>query len=293
MIDHFRERKENVKAFQNSIRSRQYKEKEINIPDDLYVKCQCDQLILKDELAQRLFTCPHCDYHFRITAKERMATLADVGSFNEMFQHLKTNDPLSMPGYKEKLTELSKIDEFSEAIMTGTCNILGYPFAIAVMDSHFLMGSMGTVVGEKIVQLCEYATATQLPILIVTTSGGARMQEGILSLMQMAKTTAAIKKHSQAGLLYLSVLTDPTMGGVSASFAMMADVIMAEPSALIGFAGPRVIKQTIKQDLPKDFQSSEFLLEHGLIDMIIKRSELKQTLAHIAKMFGVKGVVSQ
>ncbi|MCL1989827.1 MAG: acetyl-CoA carboxylase carboxyltransferase subunit alpha [Defluviitaleaceae bacterium] len=292
MIDCFKERKQKVQAFQSIVRSRSYEEKESNVPEGLYKKCQkCGELILNDDLACHSFVCPHCNYHFRITAKERINLVADAGSFREMFWNFKTNDPLNMPDYKEKLAVLSKRTDSNEAVLTGICKISGHPFAIAVMDSHFLMGSMGCVVGERITRLCEYATEKKLPLVIVTTSGGARMQEGILSLMQMAKTVAAIKKHSDAGLLYLSVLTDPTMGGVSASFAMMADVIIAEPNALIGFAGPRVIKQTIKQELPKGFQTSEFLLKRGLIDMVVSRSHLKETLARISEMFKVRDTV--
>jgi acetyl-CoA carboxylase carboxyl transferase subunit beta len=201
---------------------------------------------------------------------------------------LKSENPLEMPGYEEKLNNLYEAG-LTEAIITGLGDISGYPWAIAAMDSSFLMGSMGTVVGEKIVKLTEYATGNKLPLIIFATSGGARMQEGIMSLMQMAKTTAALGKHHDSGLLYISVLTDPTFGGVSASFATVADVILAEPEALIGFAGPRVIKQTIKQVLPAGFQSSEFLLEHGLIDRIVPRAEMGEIIGRLSKMFDVAG----
>jgi len=292
MVNCFKERKQKIEVFQNIVCSQEKiidKENEIDIPDGLYGKCQkCEKFILNADFAHHSFVCPNCGHHLRITAKERISVIADTGSFREMFRNFTTNDPLNMPDYKEKLAILSKNNDSNEAIITGVCKISGHSFAIAVMDSYFLMGSMGTVVGERITLLCEYATEKKLPLLIFTTSGGARMQEGILSLMQMAKTTAAIRRHSDAGLLYLSVLTDPTMGGVSASFAMMADVIIAEPNALIGFAGPRVIRQTIKQELPKGFQTSEFLLERGLIDMIVNRLSLKETLVKISEMFGGK-----
>jgi len=283
----FTERKTKVKNFKNAVRNRQMEEKDINIPDGLYEKCsKCDGHVLKEDLSVAQFVCTNCGYHFRITARERINMLLDVGSFEEIGADLVSVNPLHMAGYAEKLESLYA-DGLAEAVVTGVGQILGFTYAIAVMDSYFLMGSMGTVVGEKIVKITEHATANKLPLIIFGASGGARMQEGVLSLMQMAKTTAAIKKHSDAGLLYISVLTDPTFGGVSASFATVADIIIAEPEALIGFAGPRVIKQTIKQVLPEGFQSSEFLLERGLIDMIVSRPKLVEMITRISRMYSI------
>ena len=287
MLDVFRKRKKQVKDFQDVVRMRAIEEKSIEIPDGLYEKCpKCDENFLKDDLMMNRLVCPSCDYHFRLSAEGRIEFTVDEGTFKEINDALKSEDPLEMPGYTEKLTDLYETGKTS-AIMTGIGEISGYTWAIAAMDSSFLMGSMGTVVGEKIVKLAEYATLNKLPLIIFATSGGARMQEGILSLMQMAKTTAAIGRHHDAGLLYVSVLTDPTFGGVSASFATVADVILAEPESLIGFAGPRVIKQTIKQVLPEGFQSSEFLLEHGLIDQIVTRHDMRDRIEKLSKMFHV------
>jgi len=283
----FTERKIKVKKFHDALRDRQVKEKEVDIPDGLFKLCpKCHGYILKEDLASFQFVCTSCGHHFRITMRERIDFLVDKDSFDEMFAHLATTDPLQMPGYADRLESLYAAD-LREAVVCGIGQISGFTYAIAVMDNAFLMGSMGTVVGEKIVKLTEYATLNRLPLIIFSTSGGARMQEGILSLMQMAKTTAAVKKHHDAGLLYISVLTDPTFGGVSASFATVADIMIAEPGALIGFAGPRVIKQTINQVLPDGFQSAEFLLSRGLIDRVVNRLELVDTIARISKMYGV------
>lgn len=291
MLDFFKKRKEAVKGFQDAVRPRTVEEKQIEIPDGLYEKCpKCDEFILKDDLVANLLVCLSCRHHFRLTAQQRIGYTVDPGTFEEMDAALVSNDPLVMPGYKEKLDDLY-VAGLTEAVITGIGEIVGHRFAIAAMDSSFLMGSMGSVVGEKIVRLTEYATRNKLPLIIFATSGGARMQEGIVSLMQMAKTTAAIGNHHEAGLLYISVLTDPTFGGVSASFATVADIILAEPESLIGFAGPRVIKQTIKQVLPKGFQSSEFLLEHGLVDRIVSRSNMKETVGKLGEMFVVGGRV--
>ena len=289
MLDFFKNRKKQVKDFQDAVRSRVPEESQIEVPDGLYEKCpKCDGNLLKSDLQANLFVCPVCHHHFRLSARERIDLTVDPGTFEEMDAGLTSENPLEMPGYGEKLERLYEAG-LTEAVITGIGDIGGFNFAIAAMDSSFLMGSMGTVVGEKIVRLVEHATQKRLPIILFATSGGARMQEGILSLMQMAKTTAAIGAHNEAGLLYLSVLTDPTFGGVSASFATVADVILAEPEALIGFAGPRVIKQTIKQVLPDGFQSSEFLLAHGLIDLIVPRDELRQMIGRLSSLFHVKG----
>jgi acetyl-CoA carboxylase carboxyl transferase subunit beta len=256
-----------------------------NIPDGMWIKCTaCEQIVYKKDLESNKKVCPHCGYHFRMTARERMDLIIDEGTFREFNQNLFTLNPLSFPNYEKKISEQQEKAKLSEAVVTGTGKICGEETVIAVMDSHFLMGSMGSVVGEKITRAVEEATKRKLPVVIFSTSGGARMQEGIFSLMQMAKTSAAIAKHDEEGLLYISVLTDPTTGGVTASFAMLGDIILAEPGALIGFAGPRVIEQTIKQKLPEGFQKSEFLLEHGLIDEIIPRDHLKETLGKLLRL---------
>jgi len=260
-----------------------------NIPDGLYEKCtNCHESMLKEDLQQNLFVCYHCDNHVRLRATERLEQIVDAGTFEEMFASEVSQNPLEIPGYSEKLVQNRQRNKMNEAVVTGIGQVNGYEYAIAVMDSYFLMGSMGVVVGEKITALVEMATHRKLPLLIFSTSGGARMQEGILSLMQMAKTSAAIGRHSQAGLLYISVLTHPTTGGVSASFASLGDIIIAEPSALIGFAGPRVIKQTINQDLPKEFQRSEFLLEKGFVDQVVQREDLKEVLTKLSKLHQIE-----
>ncbi|MGL5341393.1 MAG: acetyl-CoA carboxylase carboxyltransferase subunit beta, partial [Lactococcus garvieae] len=215
----------------------------------------------------------------------------DTDSFTEMFTGIESKNPLDFPNYAEKLAATKEKTGLDEAVMTGTALIKGQKVALAIMDSTFIMASMGTVVGEKITRLFEMATAEQLPVVIFTASGGARMQEGIMSLMQMAKISAAVKKHSNAGLLYITVLTDPTTGGVTASFAMLGDIILAEPQSLIGFAGRRVIEQTVRQTLPDDFQKAEFLLKHGFVDAIVKRQEMREKLALLLKFHGgVKNV---
>lgn len=291
MFDFFKNRKKDVKDFQELVRNRPLTEKEIDVPEGLFEVCpKCDGHILTVDLEASAFVCPDCQHHFRISAHQRLMTLVDGGSFEEMDADLVSDDPLAMPGYQEKLQQLTT-DEVKEAIRTGVGKIAGFTYGIAVMDGTFLMGSMGSVVGEKLVNLMEYATKNRLPLLMITTSGGARMQEGILSLMQMAKTTASLKKHHDAGLLSLSLLASPTYGGVSASFATVADLLIAEPEALVGFAGPRVIKQTIQQVLPEGFQSAEFLLEKGHIDMIVSRNELVETVARLSKMHGLGGEV--
>jgi acetyl-CoA carboxylase carboxyl transferase subunit beta len=260
-----------------------------NTPDNLYKKCSnCNENILKEELELNLFVCPYCDNHARLRAIERLNQSVDQESFEELLGSSQSQNPLNMPDYTEKLMQSKQMTNMNEAVMTGTGKINGYQYAIAIMDSHFMMGSMGTVVGEKITTLVELATEKKLPLLIFSTSGGARMQEGILSLMQMAKTSAAIGRHHQAGLLYISVLTHPTTGGVSASFASLGDITLAEPNALIGFAGPRVIKQTINEDLPEGFQRSEFLIEKGFVDQVVRREDLKETLTKLSELHQVE-----
>lgn len=225
-----------------------------------------------------------CGYHFRMKARQRIHTIADQDSFLELFLQMKSANPLSFPGYREKLETVHAASGEKEAVICGTALIGRRKCCLFVMESYFMMGSMGTVVGEKITSLFEYATEHRLPVIGYTVSGGARMQEGLLSLMQMAKTSAAVKRHSDAGLLYIAVLTDPTTGGVTASFAMEADIILAEPGATVGFAGARVIEQTTKKTLPKGFQKAEFVLEHGFIDSIVSRKDQKRLLTELLKM---------
>ena len=230
--------------------------------------------------------CPHCGYHSKITAPKRLRYLLDKGTFTEFDDGIVGNNPLSFPGYAQKVKSLRKSLSLNEAVICGQGQIKGFPAVVAVMDSRFLMGSMGTAVGEKITRAVEYATRQGLPLIIFSASGGARMQEGILSLMQMAKTAAALERHSAAGLFYLSVLTNPTTGGVTASFGFLGDIILAEPQALRAFAGPRVIKDTIKEDLPPGFQQSEYLLEHGFLDGIVTRHAMRNNIARLLSLHG-------
>lgn len=247
-----------------------------------WVKCNnCKEILYKEDLKSNYSICPNCGKYFRLSARRRIKQIIDEGTFEEIDADMRTSDLLKFEGYKEKIQALQEKTKIQEAIQTGTGNINGLKVAIGVMDSNFMMGSMGSVVGEKITQLVEKAIQEKLPVILFCVSGGARMQEGIISLMQMAKTSSAIAKLDEAGLLYISVLTDPTTGGVTASFASLGDIILAEPGALIGFAGPRVIEQTIKQKLPEGFQSAEFLLEHGFIDKIVERKELKNTISKL------------
>ncbi len=255
------------------------------VPKGIYTRCpDCKQDFLSDQIAAGLYVCPECDYHMKLTAQGRIKLVVDKGSFHELNGRLQTTECLDFPGYSEKLSSLQAATGLNDAVLTGVCTIEGQKTVIAVMDSRFLMGSMGSVVGEKVTRAVEYATKKRLPIVIFTASGGARMQEGIVSLMQMAKTSNALSRHHKAGLLYISCLTHPTTGGVTASFASLGDIILSEPRALIGFAGPRVIEQTIRQKLPEGFQRAEFLLEHGFIDKILKRSELRGTLGTLLKL---------
>ena len=255
------------------------------VPEGLLKKCnKCGAAILTEEVKSAGYICPKCQGYFRVHAYERIRMTVDEDSFEEWEKDMEFVNPLEFRGYEEKVKSLKEKTGLSEAVVTGKASIEGNPAVIAVCDGRFLMASMGQVVGEKITRAVERATKEQLPVIIFACSGGARMQEGIVSLMQMAKTAAALKRHSDAGLLYVSVLTDPTTGGVTASFAMLGDVILAEPKALIGFAGPRVIEQTIGERLPKGFQRSEFLLEHGFIDRIVERKEMRTVLANILQM---------
>ena len=258
------------------------------VPDELFAKCPgCKQAIYQKDLGQAKI-CPNCSYTFRISAKERLDLTVDEGSFQELFTGIKTENPLNFPGYMEKLAATKEKTGLDEAVVTGVATIKGQKTALAIMDSHFIMASMGTVVGEKITRLFEHAIEEKLPVVIFTASGGARMQEGIMSLMQMAKISAAVKRHSNAGLLYLTVLTDPTTGGVTASFAMLGDIILAEPKALIGFAGQRVIQGTIHQKLPEGFQRAEFQLKNGFVDRIVQREKMREELGRILKLHSRK-----
>ena len=249
-----------------------------------WVKCEaCKEILYKEDVHENLSVCPVCGKHFRLSSRRRIAQIADENTFKEIASEVLTKDPLKFKGYLEKVNALREKTNLQEAVTCGTCKIEGEKCVLAVMDGNFLMGSMGSAVGERITIAIETAIEKRLPIIIFCVSGGARMQEGIISLMQMAKTSAAIKRLQDAGLLYISVLTDPTTGGVTASFASLGDIILAEPDALIGFAGPRVIEQTIKQQLPEGFQKSEFLLEHGFIDKIVERKDMKHTLGKLLK----------
>lgn len=255
-----------------------------------WVKCSnCKEILYKEEIKKNYSICPNCGKYFRLSARRRIKQIIDANTFVQLDEDMQTSDLLNFEGYKTKIKSLQDKTKIKEAVTTGIGKINGSKVAIAVMDGNFFMGSMGSVVGEKITRLIEKAIEQKLPLIIFCVSGGARMQEGIISLMQMAKTSVALAKFNEAGLLYISVLTDPTTGGVTASFASLGDIILAEPGALIGFAGPRVVEQTIKQKLPDGFQSSEFLLEHGFIDKIVERKDMKDTLSKIIKMHEMKG----
>lgn len=272
----------------NTYRSVPQKEengKEPSVPEGLWVKCaKCGKTVYKEDVTENSYTCPKCGGYFRIKTRTRLRLTADEGSFQEWGTEIADKDPLNYPGYVEKLSELRRKTHLQEAVTIGYAKLGGCEAVLGVCDARFLMGSMGYVVGERITAAIEEATRRRLPVVLFCCSGGARMQEGIVSLMQMAKTAAAIKRHSDAGLLYLSVLTDPTMGGVTASFAMLGDIILAEPGALIGFAGPRVIAQTIGEKIPEGFQRTEFLLEKGMIDAAVERKELKDVLVKLLTM---------
>jgi len=264
--------------------------KKRDIPDDLWMRCEeCNELVYNKKLDEALRVCPKCNFHFTLGARERIKLLIDEGSFVEMDADMEPLDPLNFEGpktYKEKIKKDQELTNLKEAAVTGEGTISGEHVIFGVTDSRFIMGSMGSVVGEKLTRAIERATEIRLPIIIVSGSGGgARMYEGLYSLMQMAKTAAALGRHDRAGLLFVSVLTNPTMAGIMASFASLGDIIMAEPKALIGFTGPRVIEQTIRQKLPHGFQKSEFLLSHGLIDMIVHRKNLKDTISRLIKHF--------
>ncbi len=260
-----------------------------SVPDGMWVKCGgCGKTIYKKEIGRER-VCPECGSYFRLKARRRIKYIADEKTFIEFDERMTAKNPLSYPDYEEKIKKIKEKTGLNDAVVTGKCEVGGFECVLCVMDSAFIMGSMGSVVGEKITRAFEYATENRLPIIIFTASGGARMQEGIVSLMQMAKVSAAAARHSDEGLLYVTVLTDPTTGGVTASFAMLGDIILSEPKALIGFAGRRVIEQTIKQKLPDEFQTAEFLLEHGFVDKIVERENIKNVLTEILRLHNPKG----
>ena len=275
-----------IKKFNDTDKSNSEKnEKASEMLIGKWVKCDsCKEILYKEDVHKNYSVCPNCGKHFRVSARRRLEQIVDENTFEEMDSNLQTTDPLQFEGYTKKIALLQEKTKINEAVKTGIGKINGEQAVIAIMDGNFLMGSMGCVVGEKITRAIETAIEKRLPLIMFCVSGGARMQEGIISLMQMAKTSSALAKLDDAGLLYISVLTDPTTGGVTASFAMLGDIILAEPDALIGFAGPRVIEQTLKQKLPEGFQRSEFLLEHGFIDKIVTRKDMKDTLSQILKL---------
>ena len=250
-----------------------------------WIKCDnCKEILYKEDVRKNYSVCPNCGKHFRLSSRRRIVQIIDEGTFEELNADLHTTDPIKFEGYLQKIKSLEEKTKIKEAVKTGIGKINGINVAIGVMDANFMMGSMGEVVGEKITRLIETAIEKHLPVILFCASGGARMQEGMISLMQMAKTSAVLSKLNKAGLLYISVFTDPTTGGVTASFASLGDIILAEPGALIGFAGPRVIEQTINQKLPEGFQRAEFLLEHGFVDRIVERKNMKNELYKILKI---------
>lgn len=261
----------------------------VDIPSNLMFKCpRCQNVCFQEEFEKINKVCPVCNYHARLTARERLNITIDKGSFVEYDADMVSKNPIDFPEYEEKQEALRKKTGLRDAILTGEATIRTIKCVVAVMDSHYMMASMGSVVGEKLTRAFENATAQNLPIIVFSASGGARMQEGIVSLMQMAKTSGAAARHAEKGLLYITVMTDPTTGGVTASFASLGDIIIAEPKVLIGFAGRRVIEGTIKQRLPDDFQSAEFLMEHGFVDMVVERKTMRRTLAHLLKLHGAE-----
>ena len=258
---------------------------------DLWTKCvHCEAQLLKSDIEENMMVCPVCDYHFRVNTETRIKQLFDENSFEELFNEIKPTDPLEFvdtDSYKDKLTEAQKKTGMNDAVISGLASVNGHKLAVVIMDFNFMGGSMGSVVGEKVTRLIEKAIELRLPVLTITSSGGARMQEGALSLMQMAKTSCACARLDEEGLLYINLLTEPTFGGVTASVGTLGDVIIAEQGARIGFAGRRVIEQTIRQKLPSDFQTAEYLLKYGQVDVVSSRKNLKDTLANILSLHGV------
>lgn len=271
--------------FNGDAKSDEPKKNKTDIPKGLLFKCpRCSNVTFIEDFQNNGKVCPNCNYHSRLSARERIDITIDKGSLIEFDAEMISKNPIDFPDYEEKQKALRAKTGLKDAVITGKAKIRGEDIVIIVMDSNFMMASMGSVVGEKITRAIEYATENKLPVIAFTASGGARMQEGIVSLMQMAKTSGAVARHSQAGLLYIVVMTDPTTGGVTASFASLGDIIIAEPKVLIGFAGRRVIEGTIKQKLPDEFQSAEFMLESGFVDMIVERKKMRRTLAHLLKL---------
>ncbi len=288
--DFFSSKSKYVTVEKKTARNKDDNDKE-DMPDDLWTKCNnCKEIIFNKKLAKNLKVCPDCGFHFRLTATERISLLVDEEKFEEYDSDLEAENPLDFPDYEKKIEKYQDKTGLKEAAITGIGIIDGYEVSLAALDCRFLMGSMNSVVGEKITRAIERAIDKEIPLIIVAGGGGgARMYEGMVSLMQMAKTSAAIKRFDDAGGLFVSVLTDPTYGGISASFASLGDIIIAETGAKIGFAGPRVIKQTINRDLPEGFQTAEFLIEHGMIDKVIDRSELEKILADILDIHDMRG----
>lgn len=285
-----KDRKEKLNLLRN-LREKTFEIEHKEVPENLFILCKsCKNNFTALEIKNNHYICLECGHHFRISVRRRLKIILDSGSFKELDSKLETKNPLKFPEYDEKLEKTKEASNLKEAVITGSGKIDGMGIVVVVMDNSFLMGSMGSVVGEKITRAIEYATKNKVPIIIFTTSGGARMQEGIFSLMQMAKTSAALSKHHKAGGLYISYITHPTMGGVTASFASLGDIILAEPNALFGFAGQRVIEQTIKQKLPEGFQRSQFQLEHGFIDQIVPRNKMKETLSYLLKIHRKAGL---
>ena len=283
--DWFEKRKE------AQIQRRQMETRTEDVNTGLWTKCvHCESQITKKELEENMMVCPICDYHFRINARTRICQLFDKDSFEELFKNVLPTDPLDFVdtvSYKDRLEQAHAKTGLDEAVITGIASINGHKLAAAVMDFEFMGGSMGSVVGEKVTRIIEEAIKRRLPVLVITSSGGARMQESALSLMQMAKTSCAVARLDEAGLLYINLLTEPTFGGITASFGTLGDIIVAEQGARIGFAGRRVIEQTIRQKLPADFQTAEYLLKYGQVDIVSKRSELRNTLSSILEMHEV------
>ncbi len=260
--------------------------KKKDIPEGLWEKCKkCDEIIYTKQREANLNTCPRCGYHYALTAKQRIELLTDEGSFQELYANVEPIDPLKFEAYAEKIAQNKAKTGLKDAIVCGHGKLNGRDYALGVMDFRFIGGSLGAVVGEKISRLAEYATAKRIPLVLVTASGGARMHEGIVSLMQMAKTSGALQRHAEAGLPYITILTNPTTGGVTASYATLGDILIAEPDAMIAFAGPRVIKDTTQAQLPEGFQTSEFLLKKGLIDKIVERKNLRSELSLCLEYF--------
>jgi len=283
MSDIFSKQKPKLRTFLK-VTEKPVPKNQIDLPDGLFIECeQCHSALYQKSLQENLSVCPHCQFHFRLNANDRIRLVTDEGSFVEMDDTVTSKNPLSMPEYDQKLSISKKSTGHQEAFVCGLATIQGNQVAVGVLDSFFMMGSMGSVVGEKITRLIEHAIQSTLPVVIFSASGGARMQEGILSLMQMVKTSAALKKLDQVKGLFISVLTHPTTGGVAASYASLGDIIVAEHGALIGFAGARVIKQTIQQDLPEGFQTAGFQLKHGQVDLVVERKNLKTTLIQLLR----------